>query len=246
MIVRLLLLLLMLPPAAGAATVRMAFGDNLPPYILVDSRAGIEVDIVREALAYRGHVLQPLFMPMGRIPVTFAAGKADAIMMDVGQDMQPYGGQYGDAPVLYDNAMFTLASRKLSLTRPAELGNLWVMAFVGAARRYPDWLGPLQRTRYYVEHNNQATQPLLLALGRYDVVVSDRTIFSYYVRQHQQADPGFRMPQVDVHPLPPPDPRDYRPVFRSAAVRDDFNAGLAYLRRSGRYNAIYKRYLDGG
>ncbi len=166
-------------------------------------------------------------------------------MMDVGQDMGPAGGRYGDPPVLYDNVLFTLASRRLSLRRPADLGKLWVMSFVGAARRYPVWLGQLDHKRRYVEHNNQAVQPLLLTLGRYDVVVSDRTIFTYHARQQQKADPDFRMPPVDVHPLPAADPRAYRPVFRSAAVRDDFNAGLAHLRKSGRYAAIFKRYLDG-
>jgi polar amino acid transport system substrate-binding protein len=245
MIFRFLALLAIALPA-GAATVRMAFGDNLPPYILVSSSSGIEVDIVREALAYRGHVLQPVFMPMGRIPVTFTVGKADAIMMDVGQDMQAAGGQYGDPPVVYDNALFTLASRGLAIRQPADLRTLWVMSFVGAARRYPDWLGPLQRTRYYVEHNNQSVQPLLLALGRYDVVVCDRTIFTYFSRQQEKSDPKFRMPAVAEHPLPAADARAYRPVFRSAKVRDDFNAGLAFLHKSGRYDAIYKRYLDGG
>ena len=91
----------------------LLFGDNLPPYILVGSSSGIEVDIVREALAYRGHVLEPVFMPMGRIPVAFLARKTDAIMMDVGQDMAPSGGVYGAAPVLYDNYMYTLARRRL-------------------------------------------------------------------------------------------------------------------------------------
>lgn len=245
MIVCVLALLAIALPA-GAANVRMAFGDNLPPYILVGSSSGIEVDIVREALAYRGHVLQPVFMPMGRIPVTFTGGKADAIMMDVGQDMTAAGGQYGDPPVLYDNVLFTLASRGLSIRQPADLRTLWVMSFVGAATRYPEWLGPLQHSRYYVEHNNQAVQPLLLALGRYDVVVCDRTIFTYFSRQQQRADPKFRMPRVNEHPLPAADARAYRPVFRSARVRDDFNAGLAFLRKSGRYDAIYKHYLDGG
>ncbi len=245
MFARLLFILITIQLPAGAATVRMAFGDNLPPYILVSSGAGIEVDIVREALAYRGHVLQPVFMPMGRIPVTFTGGKSDAIMMDVGQDMQAAGGLYGDAPVVYDNVLFSLASRGLSLKQPADLRNLWVMSFVGAARRYPDWLGRLEHQRFYVEHNNQAVQPLLLALGRYDVVVCDRTIFTYYLRQQQKADPKFRMPDVAVHPLPAADARAYRPVFRSARVRDDFNAGLAYLRKSGRYDAIYRHYLDG-
>ena len=53
MIFRFLLLLTCALPA-GAATVRMAFGDNLPPYILVSSSSGIEIDIVREAPNYRG------------------------------------------------------------------------------------------------------------------------------------------------------------------------------------------------
>lgn len=230
---------------AGAAEVRMAFGDNLPPYILVGSGSGIEVDIVREALAHRGHVLQPQFMPMGRIPVMFTARKVDAIMMDVGEDMAAAGGAYGEPPVLYDNVMYTLARRHLALKKPQDLDNLWILAFVGAGKRYPHWLGKREHTPFYSERNNQAVQPLLLALARYDVVVSDRTIFTYYLRQQQKVDPSFRMPAVDIHRLPPPDPRDYRPVFRDAAVRDDFNAGLAWLRSSGRYGAIYRRYLSG-
>ncbi len=244
--VLLLLLLLSIAVPAGAATVRMAFGDNLPPYILVASSSGIEVDIVKEALAYRGHVLQPLFMPMGRIPVVFLSGKADAIMMDVGQDMRAAGGSYAEAPVVYDNVMYTLARRRLSLKKPADLHKLWIMSFIGAATRYPEWLGKLEHTKFYVERNNQSVQPQLLALGRYDMVVSDRTIFSYYSKLQERRDPGFHMPPVDAHLLPAPNARDYRPVFRDARLRDDFNAGLAWLRKSGRYGAIYQMYLDGG
>ena len=239
------LLLLSFALSAGAANVRMAFGDNLPPYILVGSSSGIEVDIVREALAYRGHVLQPRFMPMGRIPVMFVAGKVDAIMMDVGQDMTAAGGAYGEPPVLYDNVMYTLAQRRLSLKKPDDLDKLRILAFVGAGKRYPDWFGKREHTPFYAERNDQAVQPLLLAMGRYDVVVSDRTIFTYFLRQQQKRDPTFRMPPYDQHRLPAADPRHYRPVFRRAAVRDDFNAGLAWLRKSGRYDAIYHRYLYG-
>lgn len=103
MVLLLLLLSIGLTLPAAAANVRMAFGDNFPPAILVSSSSGIEVDVVREALAYRGHVLQPVFMPMGPIPLVFVAGKADAIMMDAGQDMGPAGGLCSEVPVVYDN-----------------------------------------------------------------------------------------------------------------------------------------------
>jgi polar amino acid transport system substrate-binding protein len=48
---------------------------------------------------------------------------------------------------------------------------------------------------------------------------------------------------VDEHSVIQADPNDYRPVFRDAAIRDDFNAGLAHLHKSGRYRAIYDKYL---
>ena len=56
--------LLLASGRAVAVDVTMAFGDNLPPYILSASDAGIEVEIVRAALAYRGHVLRAKFLPM--------------------------------------------------------------------------------------------------------------------------------------------------------------------------------------
>lgn len=240
-------LLLAAVPAAGraaAADVRMAFGDNLPPYILAERDAGIEVDIVREALAYRGHVLRAQYLPMGRIPVAFIAGQVDAIMMDVGQDMQAHGGHYAMPPVLYDNVFYTLRARHLVIREPADLKQRSIISFVGAAKRYPAWLDGLTHTPAYVERNNQAAQPQLLALGRYDVVLSDRTIFQYYTLLQQRANPAFVMPALDEHEFTTANPRDYRAVFRDPAVRDDFNAGLRWLRKSGRYRAIYERYLN--
>ncbi|MET3133743.1 polar amino acid transport system substrate-binding protein [Oxalobacteraceae bacterium GrIS 1.11] len=237
------LLLLALGDGARAANVSMAFGDNLPPYIMMRSHSGIEIDVVREALAYRGHVLLPLYVPMGRIPLTFIGGQVDAIMLDVGEDMGPHGGHYGKPPVLYDNYLYTLKRRHLRIKQPADLKGLNVMAFVGAAKRYPDCLQALSHTPDYSERNNQAVQPLLLALGRYDAVLSDRSIFQYYMLQQQKADPRFVAPELDEHALAPADTHAYRPVFRDPAIRDDFNAGLDQLRKSGRYLAIYKQYL---
>lgn len=223
---------------AGAATVSMAFGDNLPPYILVREDAGIEVEIVREALAWRGHALQARYLPMGRIPPSFKARQVDAIMMDVGEDMTPHGGYYGAPPVVYDNVFYTLKSRRLVIRKPQDLVGRSVMSFVGAANRYPVWLAGLSRNDY-VENNHQEVQPQLLALGRYEVVLSDRSVFRYYARSK----PGFEMPAVDEHSVIQADPNDYRPVFRDAVIRDDFNAGLAHLHKSGRYRAIYDKYL---
>ncbi|WP_229259112.1 substrate-binding periplasmic protein [Duganella flavida] len=221
----------------------MAFGDNLPPYILATSDAGIEVEIVRAALAYRGHVLHARYQPMGRIPVSFISGEVNAIMMDVGVDMAPHGGFYGKPPVLYDNVFYTLKSRNLIISKPDDLKGHSIMAFIGAAKRYPVWLAALNHVPGYVERNNQAVQPALLTLGRYEVILSDRLIFQYYTQLYQRANPGFVMPPLDEHTFTHANPRDYRPVFRDATVRDDFNAGLVHLHKTGLDRAIQDRYL---
>jgi polar amino acid transport system substrate-binding protein len=235
--------ILIAAPAAGA-TVRMAFGDNLPPYILVREDAGIEIEIVRAALAYRGHVLQASYLPMGRIPIEFVLGHVDAIMMDVGEEMGRHGGHYGTPPVLYDNVFYTLKERGLVIKRPKHLHNLRIISFVGAAKRFPSWLSRIDHSSQYVESNNQAAQPDLLALGRYDAALCDRTIFQYNMNLRAAKAPLAAPIAVVAHPFVQADPLDYRPVFRSAKVRDDFDAGLAELRRSGRYRAIYRKYLE--
>ncbi len=231
--------------SAAPANVSMAFGDNLPPYILANTDAGIEIEVVREALAYRGHVLQARYLPMARVPLAFTTGQVDAIMMDVGEDMTAHGGYYATPPVLYDNVFYTLKRRALTIRKPEDLMGHTIVSFVGAARRYPKWLGALNHSTGYVERNNQAAQPMLLALGRYEIVLCDRTIFQYYMLQSKKADPNFVMPEVDMHAFTHADPVDYRPVFRDATIRDDFNAGVAQLRKSGRYKAIRDKYLKG-
>ena len=61
--------------------------------------------------------------------------------------------------------------------------------------------------------------------------------------QARQVPAGVPLQPVDETPFTQVNPKDYRPVFRSAAVRDDFNVGLRQLKTSGRFQAIYDRYL---
>ena len=66
--------------AAWAAEVSMAFGERIPPFCFPETNSGIEVDVMREALAYRGHVLKPKYFPFTRVPVAFKAREVDAAM----------------------------------------------------------------------------------------------------------------------------------------------------------------------
>jgi polar amino acid transport system substrate-binding protein len=229
---------------APAAEVSMAFGEKIPPFCFPETDSGIELDVMREALAFRGHVLRPRYYSFARVPVAFKAGEVDAAMTDLGEDMTSWGAYYGNPAVIYDNVFITLKERNLVINRPEDLKGLTVISFAGAARRYPDWLDAVRKAGHYFEQNDQALQVLTLDRGRYDVVLSDRNIFKYFTLQ-LKLNRSFKPKPVVEHHFVKLNPLDYRPVFRDSAVRDDFNAGLKYLKDSGRFQAIYNKYLAG-
>lgn len=222
----------------------MAFGDRIPPFCFPESNSGIELEVIGEALAFRGHTLKPSYFPLARVPIALRSGKVDAAMTDAGEDMGPSGFFYGDSAVVYDNVFITLAQRHLKIRAPEDLNGLTVIAFQGAARRYPHWLEPVVKAGHFFEQNDQAIQVRTLDLGRYDVVLSDRTIFRYFSLKYQQETGALPKP-VAEHEFTTPNPANYRPVFRDSKVRDDFNAGLKHLKASGRFRQIYEKYTKG-
>lgn len=227
---------------ALAEDVVMAFGEKIPPYCFPESDSGIELEVIGEALAYRGHHLKPRYYPLARVPLAFRQGEVQASMTDLGQDLGASGAHYGEPAVLYHNVLISLRSRHLKITSPADLQGLSIVAFQGAAQRYPGWLAASQAAGLYFEQNNQELQVLGLNKGRYDVVLSDQSIYQYF-EQLLGRTALFKAKAVEFHEFVKEDPQDYRPVFRPQKIRDDFNAGLQHLKASGRYQAIYDSYL---
>ena len=220
----------------------MAFGEKIPPYCFPESDTGIELEVIGEALAFKGHKLKPVYYPLARVPIAFRQGKVDAAMTNLGQDLSQFGAHYGDSAVVYDNVLITLESSQLQLNKPEDLKGQRIVAFQGAAQRYPEWLTQSQLDNLYFEQNNQELQVLGLNKRRYDVVLSDRSIYRYFELQLARTS-LFHPKSVVMHEFVKVNPQDYRPIFRSAEIRDDFNQGLKHLKDSGRFQAIYDNYL---
>lgn len=235
----------LLAGGAGAETVSMAFGEKIPPFCFPETNSGIELEVIGEALAFRGHQLRPKYYPFARIPVAFRNRDVAAAMTDLGEDMTAEGAFYGNPAVVYDNVFVTLKERRLQIRQPADLQGLTVLSFAGAAKRYPAWLERVRQAGNYYEQNDQALQVLTLDRGRYDVVLSDRSIFRYFSLRLAR-EQGVAPKATVQHSFVKVNPMDYRPVFRSSAIRDDFNAGLKQLKDSGRFDAIYRKYLGDG
>lgn len=227
---------------AHAIEVTMAFGEKIPPFCFPENNTGIELEIIGEALAYKGHVLKPMYFSFGRIPWVFKNKLVAAAMTDLGEDLTKFGGNYGDPAVIYDNVFITLKKRGLVIKKPQDLNGLTVTSFQGAAKRYPEWLGPVKKAGNYFEQNDQALQVLTLNTGHYDVVLSDKNIFKYFTNQLKKENKLEPHP-TEEHAFVKLNPMDYRPIFWDKTVRDDFNKGLKHLKETGRFQAIYDKYL---
>lgn len=227
---------------ARADEISMAFGEKIPPFCFPETNSGIELEVIGEALAFRGHVLKPQYFSFARIPVAFKARKVDAAMTDLGHDMTPEGAFYGDPAVFYDNVFISLKERNLVIKKPEDLRNLSVISFPGGANRYPEWLDAVRKSGRYFEQNDQALQVLTLDKGRYDLVLSDRNIFKYFTLM-LSLNKSIQLKPVAEHSFVKLNPMDYRPVFWYKRYRDDFNAGLKHIKENGRFDAIYRKYL---
>ena len=225
----------------GAEALTMTFGASIPPYAFPDTGRGIEVDIIREALAVSGIELEPVFVPARRIAFEFIQGKVDAASKDQGEDLTAYGGIYGDVSVQFQDVIFTLEERDRVISEPADLQGLRVVAFQNAAKHYSDWLSSLEGSANYTETADQSLQVKMLHRGRADAIVADLNIVQYLTKL--VAEEG----KIEIKPVKTTnfaDPWGYRPAFRTEELRDKFNAGLKTLIDSGRYQEIVDRYVN--
>mgnify|MGYP003858510877 CR=1 FL=1 len=240
--VALLLSMLCMGGLSSAEPVRMAFANTLPPYTMPETSTGIELDIVREALAFKKHTMIIHYMPLSRMPGSFALGDVDGVMTDFGTDLSPLNGYYAEPAVLFNNRFYSLKKRNLRIREPRDIKGLSIIAFPGAQKRFPEWLNDPKMEGNYQEIKHQKLQILLLFSGRYDLVLSDKVVFQYFLSQQLEKN-NLQEKPLSEHDVFVERPLDYRPVFKSEKIRDDFNEGLQNLKDSGRYQEIYDFYL---
>lgn len=234
-----LLFLFLLP--SYSKEIKMSFGSKLPPYVFPSTNTGIELDIIRAALAYKGHTLSPKYFQLYKVPLVFKDNLVDAAMTDLGNDLSSYG-FYANPAVLYNNVFITLKENNFIINSPEDLNSLILTSFQGAVKRYPKWLEPVKEKYNYFEQNNQKLQVLVLHKKRVDVILTDINIYKYNVLKLQK-ERNFQAKDVKYHYFNKINVLNYRPVFKDEKIRDDFNEGLKYIKENGTYEAIYNKYL---
>jgi polar amino acid transport system substrate-binding protein len=232
-------------PLAHAAEVRMMFGLALPPYVIKENNSGYELEIIREALAVKGHTLKPTFAAFGASKQMLKDKQVDAAQRGNPDMSEADGFHYAAEPtVLYEDVAISLAKNKVAVASMADLKNKNVVAYQGATQFIgPDYAAIVKSNPNYQENSSSKRVVQMLYAGGAQVAVFDINIFKYIAGTLKgEVDIGQEVTYHKVFPTSTI--KTNNPVFLDKQVRDDFNAGLAQLKKNGRYKEIIKKYVN--
>lgn len=231
-------LLLCLPQSVYAKEIKLAVGFSVAPYIIQDSDNGIELDIIKEALAYKGHIMKTTYLPFIEIDRAIVDKGADAIATveeKIGID-----GHFSDQVITYHNYAISLTSKNLEIDKISDLSDKSVTSFQLSTKYLGSEFAEMAKANpRYREKEEHTLRIKLLFDGRIDVAIIDKNIFQYYSKD--VADKTDVTQPVTYHDIFPEN--KYKVIFQDKALRDDFNAGLKHLKESGRYQDIFDSYL---
>lgn len=229
----------MVPQAMGR-TVRIAVAQSMPPYVIPERNSGLELDIVREAMALAGHTVEPTYVPYARVCLMLHQHAVDAALT-VSPRLIHTGYFLSESHIAYHNVAITRTEDALAIQSVKGLEGKTVTAFPKARSRLGvAFCESMERCQRYRETDNQRTQLTLLFSGKVQVIIMDRYIFENLRLEALKRSDIDANQKVTIHDIFPP--IHYHVAFTDPQLCRKFDAGLRKLRKSGRYAMIEEQY----
>lgn len=237
------LVLCSLSSSLMAAELKIGVSFSIPPYVIQDNDSGLELELLKSALAVKGHTAAIQYLPLARTFRELAEGKLDAIINT--QLGLTEGVFYSDVVISFQNCAISLEKNQFKIDTIADLQDKDIVAFQRASVFLGEEFGQMaKKNTEYKEQAKQLLQVYMLIKERTDVVVMDKNIFSYYLKQayldKKITKQELQQQQATCHKIFPP--TEYRFAFINATIRDDFNAGLTQIRENGTLAALQDKY----
>lgn len=226
----------------------IGFSYSKSPYVCADppfedtdydvhrSGLGFEIDVVRAVLEPLGYDFRPVYLPYDELNPALAAGRLDAAATVRPEVASAFYSEEFDA---FHNYAITRPDSKPPLEHLEDLARRNVVAWEGAKLDLgPEFAEAVARAASYRELGNQHSQVQLFFEGQVDTLVIDNLIFRFFAKQAGE-DPE----QFEFHDILAPSTA-FKVGFASESLRDDFDQGLAALRKSGEYERIVRSYTD--
>ncbi|MDM4767162.1 transporter substrate-binding domain-containing protein [Pelomonas sp. SE-A7] len=223
-----------------AAELRIAFALSVAPFADPRDGTGLEIDIIRAALQAAGHTIRPAFMPSARKMVALRSGEVEAAATLSPQDAPD--ACLSEVYIHYQDYAITAKGRYPKGIKLADLALLRVVAYQLASHHLgPEYAAAVKANPRYQEQADQLSQLRMLFGGQADVIVAERHIYEYQLKR--LAASRFTEQPFAVDYVPLFKPVAYRVAFKNQALCEQFNAGLARIRREGVLDRITAAYL---
>lgn len=244
LILLLTILFISASPKANSRELSIGFTYDIPPYIIDNASKGIEIDIVRKALEYKGHIFKPEQFSYSELDFVVTKNGLDGAATVQGKRDGTY---YSDNYIAFRNYAFTKKESKLNINNISDLKGRSIVAWQGAYKE----LGPQFESFFspntdhpktkYREIANQSKQVEMFWNNEADVIVIDEYIMIWFTRHLPKS-----IGSVDdlVYHIIFGEKTQFRVSFKDKAIRDDFNEGLKFLHSNGIYKKILNKYLQ--
>lgn len=233
----------LLGASAQAKEVTMLFGLALPPYVIQENNSGFELDIIKAALAVKGHTLKPVYASFSLITQNLKDNKADAAQRGNPELVDGSGYFYADSQtVFYQDTAISLKKNNLTVNSMNDLKGKMVVGFQGASKFLgPEFGAAVAGNPRYSETANEGKKVQQLYANGMEVFVGDLNIFKYFRSKASGVD---LQQEIVLHKIfANADIKYNHAVFKDKQIRDDFDAGLKQLKSSGKYQELIKKYV---
>ena len=225
---------------AQAREIKVGVG-NFPPYFSEKGTDGLFNELIREIFALMPQYQLTLVPQMSnyRLVHSLQDGSVDgAANIFPNVDVE---GCRSDPAFRFADVAVTRKDQHMAIDSVSDLANKKIVTYQGARVLLGDAFA--QVTRGNADLYREVPQPLdqarALALGQADVSVGDMYIFLYSLKDWSNVQ--FKADQFEMHKL---FPDSYTFMgFREQKLCDDFNTALHTLKKTGKYEAVYARYL---
>lgn len=230
------------PQFSAAEELKIGVSLSIPPYVIQESNSGLELELLYQALAVKGHTANIEYLPLARTFHELKEGKLDGIInVKEGMVDKVF---YSNVAIRYQNCAISLEKNHFNINNIKDLADKKIVAFQRASSLLGDEFSQMIKSNpSYQEQARQIQQVYMLMKHRADVVVMDKNIFSYYLRQ---ALIEGKLTEVEAKQVAIChrifQPTEYKFAFLSEQIRDDFNLGLKQISEDGTLSALQEKY----
>jgi polar amino acid transport system substrate-binding protein len=230
----------------NATELKVAFVTDRAPYCFKDNGvdSGIEIDLIRAALAPFGYTLKPILVPKVRLALIVKTKEADIAATIQGIDGD--GLFFSDDYIQFHNHAVSKKKNGIKINTLVDVDKYNFIIWQGGwknlgaefeASYRPDATGKFRAN--YNEAHSQLNQARMFWAERAELVIMDKKIFEHFKKLLRSEYDTSE--EVIFHDFSKKQ-TNYSAVFHNLELRNQFNEGLRRIRANGSYQAIIDSY----